>query len=49
MTTTDTRIADPIEEATTAHATGAGMEWWGVSDVSADVLAALVARLAHGE
>jgi anti-sigma factor (TIGR02949 family) len=32
-----------------AHATGAGMEWWGVSDVSADVLAALVARLAHGE
>ncbi|HEV3239893.1 MAG TPA: zf-HC2 domain-containing protein [Casimicrobiaceae bacterium] len=32
-----------------AHATGAGMEWWGVSDVSADVLAALVARLARGE
>ena len=32
-----------------AHATGAGMEWWGVSDVSADVLAALVSRLAHGE
>jgi len=32
-----------------AHATGAGMEWWGVSDVSADVLASLVARLAHGE
>ena len=32
-----------------AHATGAGMEWWGVSDVSADVLAALVARLAQGE
>jgi anti-sigma factor RsiW len=32
-----------------AHATGAGMEWWGVSDVSADVLAALVGRLAHGE
>ena len=32
-----------------AHAKGAGMEWWGVSDVSADVLSALVARLAHGE
>jgi anti-sigma factor RsiW len=32
-----------------AHATGAGMEWWCVSDVSADVLAALVGRLAHGE
>ena len=32
-----------------AHATGAGMEWWGVSDVSADVLSALVGRLARGE
>lgn len=32
-----------------AHAKGAGMDWWGVSDVSADVLSALVARLAHGE
>ena len=32
-----------------AHATGAGMEWWGVSDVSPDVLSALVARLARGE
>ena len=32
-----------------AHATGAGMEWWGVSDVSPDVLAALVERLAQGE
>jgi len=31
-----------------AHATGAGMEWWGVSDVSADVLQSLVARLARG-
>ena len=31
-----------------AHATGAGMEWWGVSDVSGDVLSALVARLARG-
>jgi anti-sigma factor RsiW len=30
-----------------AHATGAGMEWWGVSDVSADVLASLVARLSR--
>ncbi len=30
-----------------AHATGAGMEWWGVSDVSADVLSGLVTRLAH--
>jgi anti-sigma factor RsiW len=30
-----------------AHATGAGMEWWGVSDVSSDVLSGLVARLAH--
>jgi hypothetical protein len=32
-----------------AHATGAGMEWWGVSDVSAEVLTRLVARLARGE
>jgi len=32
-----------------AHAKGAGMEWWGVSDVSADVLSGLVARLARGE
>jgi anti-sigma factor RsiW len=32
-----------------AHATGAGMEWWGVSDASADVLQQLVARLAQGE
>ena len=32
-----------------AHAKGAGMEWWGVSDVSAEVLSGLVARLAHGE
>jgi anti-sigma factor RsiW len=31
-----------------AHATGAGMEWWGVSDVSPDVLSSLVARLAQG-
>ena len=31
-----------------AHATGTGMEWWGVSDVSADVLQSLVARLARG-
>jgi len=31
-----------------AHANGAGMEWWGVSDVSADVLQSLVARLARG-
>lgn len=31
------------------HATGAGMEWWGVSDVSPDVLSALVARLARGD
>jgi len=31
-----------------AHATGAGMEWWGVSDVSPDVLQSLVARLARG-
>jgi anti-sigma factor RsiW len=30
-----------------AYATGAGMEWWGVSDVSADVLSGLVNRLAH--
>ena len=30
-----------------ARATGAGMEWWGVSDVSADVLASLVARLSR--
>jgi anti-sigma factor RsiW len=32
-----------------AHATGAGMEWWGVSDASADVLQSLVARLARGD
>lgn len=32
-----------------AHATGSGMEWWGVSDVSPDVLSALVARLARGD
>ena len=32
-----------------ARATGAGMEWWGVSDASADVLQRLVARLAQGE
>jgi anti-sigma factor RsiW len=32
-----------------AHATGAGMEWWAVSDASADVLQSLVARLARGE
>ena len=31
------------------HATGSGMEWWGVSDVSADVLSSLVGRLARGE
>jgi len=31
-----------------AHATGAGMEWWGVSDASADVLQSLVSRLARG-
>lgn len=30
-----------------SHATGAGMEWWGVSDVSADVLQSLVSRLAR--
>ena len=32
-----------------AHAAGAGMEWWGVSDASADVLQSLVARLARGD
>jgi anti-sigma factor RsiW len=32
-----------------AHAAGAGMEWWGVSDLSADVLQSLVARLARGD
>lgn len=48
-------IATPTPSLTTrrgfnvAHATGAGMEWWGVSDVSADVLSSLVARLARGE
>ncbi len=29
------------------HATGSGMDWWAVSDVSPDVLSALVARLAR--
>jgi anti-sigma factor RsiW len=48
-------VAAPTPSLTTrrgfnvAHATGSGMEWWGVSDVSADVLGALVARLAHGQ
>jgi len=48
-------LAAPAPSLTTlrgfnvAHARGAGMEWWGVSDVSADVLTGLVARLAHGE
>ena len=32
-----------------AHGTGAGMEWWAVSDVSADVLQSLVARLARSD
>jgi anti-sigma factor RsiW len=31
-----------------ALATGSGMEWWAVSDVSADVLEGFVARLASG-
>lgn len=30
-----------------AHATGSGMDWLAVSDVSADVLTAFVQRLAH--
>jgi anti-sigma factor RsiW len=48
-------VAAPTPSLTTlrgfnvAHAKGAGMEWWGVSDVSADVLTGLVARLAEGE
>jgi anti-sigma factor RsiW len=29
------------------RATGAGMEWWGVSDVNADVLGSLISRLAR--
>ena len=32
-----------------AHASGSGMEWLAVSDVSADVLSAFVQRLARGE
>lgn len=32
-----------------SHAIGTGMEWWGVSDVSPDVLAAFVERLAHDD
>ena len=31
-----------------AHATGSGMDWLGVSDVSADVLTSFVQRLARG-
>jgi anti-sigma factor RsiW len=31
-----------------AHATGSGMEWWAVSDVSPDVLSGFVARVARG-
>src|SRR5271167_3128816 len=48
-------LAAPTPSLTTqrgfnvAHAKGAGMEWWGVSDVSPDVLTGLVARLAKGE
>jgi anti-sigma factor RsiW len=30
-----------------AHATGSGMDWFAVSDVSADVLTAFVQRLAR--
>jgi len=32
-----------------AHASGSGMEWLAVSDVSADVLSPFVQRLARGE
>jgi hypothetical protein len=32
-----------------AHASGSGMEWLAVADVSADVLSAFVQRLAHAE
>jgi hypothetical protein len=32
-----------------AHGTGSGMEWLAVSDVSADVLASLVERLARAD
>jgi anti-sigma factor RsiW len=31
-----------------AHATGSGMEWWAVSDVSPDVLSGFLARIARG-
>ena len=31
------------------HATGSGMDWWAVSDVSPDVLSAFVARLARDD
>src|SRR5215472_12168124 len=30
------------------HDAGSGMEWWAVSDVNAEVLAAFLRRLAHG-
>jgi anti-sigma factor RsiW len=48
-------VAAPMPKLSTqrgfniAHASGNGMEWWGVSDVSADVLSMLVSRLAHAE
>ena len=32
-----------------SHAIGSGMEWWAVSDVSPDVLAPFVERLAHDD
>ena len=45
--------APPVTLATlrgfnVAHATGSGMEWWAVSDVSPDVLSGFVARIAQG-